>query len=829
MGVTSRAFELTLSAKNLASKTIKNVVSELKRSGEHAESINNKFNALFGLAIVQQVKGFIQATIDANDALNDMADRTGLSVENLSKLSEVAQAGDTSVETLTKALNKLNVEAVKSPESFEALGINVTDASGKMKDSQALFNEVADKIASVENPARRAAIATQVFGKAGLELMPILKSGSDGIKGWTDDAERLGAVTSTDLAQASGEFNDNIQRITMSAKGMSNAVSTAMLPSINLVLAAFVKYRAEAAEMEKSNATTAGSLEELAASEGFQKLTSAVGFIGDAIQGFANVAEISLHQVDLYIKHTVNAFVALAQMSSSLIEGNYKGVAAAYRQSVKQANEINEEFSKAGEKALLSERFSDKLARGLETAMKKSKDAAVEAKKAADDAAAGIGKAGSIALSTATRITNGAGEQIKAITKLSDEATAKSKKAIDEQKKVADDFEKIAKQLAKKTPLNGTLDQQLKRASKDEELRGKYAAVDEKVQAKARDKASAERLDKLQKEADATKAKYETEKDMFNKSKMEKAAADLKREKDAQEQAEEQQVYLDLQKDIAKEDISAAKRMDERLAAMLDLNDAYAQVKENAKTGASNEDQLEQLRELSKYLQKNKDEDTGIFSTLELENYAREIKELANTAASADASVAKKAEELALADAKKRLEELQQQLLSVKFGVDEESVISEADKILEAIQSKLKGITVPVSLKMPEGVNGSLQLEAEPIKRARGGAVYGAGTATSDSIPALLSDGEHIVNTRAAERPGVRAFLDYLNAGGDLRGLIETRRAQGGSVGTIGSTAIQNTNLSIDLRTNNGTFKVSGDTKQEQLDAALRKKNLRRS
>lgn len=50
------------------------------------------------------------------------------------------------------------------------------------------------------------------------------------------------------------------------------------------------------------------------------------------------------------------------------------------------------------------------------------------------------------------------------------------------------------------------------------------------------------------------------------------------------------------------------------------------------------------------------------------------------------------------------------------------------------------------------------------VKAATGGAIYGAGTATSDSIPAMLSDGEYVIKAAAVKRLGV-PFLDALNQG----------------------------------------------------------------
>lgn len=60
--------------------------------------------------------------------------------------------------------------------------------------------------------------------------------------------------------------------------------------------------------------------------------------------------------------------------------------------------------------------------------------------------------------------------------------------------------------------------------------------------------------------------------------------------------------------------------------------------------------------------------------------------------------------------------------------------------------------------------------------RASGGPVYGAGTATSDSIPAMLSNGEYVIRAASVAKLGM-ARLDWLNRFGEL-----PRFATGGQV-----------------------------------------------
>jgi len=68
--------------------------------------------------------------------------------------------------------------------------------------------------------------------------------------------------------------------------------------------------------------------------------------------------------------------------------------------------------------------------------------------------------------------------------------------------------------------------------------------------------------------------------------------------------------------------------------------------------------------------------------------------------------------------------------------------------------------------------------DTSPVKKASGGSVWGAGTGTSDSIPAMLSNGEFVVKESSAKNN--RGLLEHLNNTGQLPGY-----ANGGLVGAL--------------------------------------------
>lgn len=103
-------------------------------------------------------------------------------------------------------------------------------------------------------------------------------------------------------------------------------------------------------------------------------------------------------------------------------------------------------------------------------------------------------------------------------------------------------------------------------------------------------------------------------------------------------------------------------------------------------------------------------------------------------------------------------------IISNVFGTIIGIVKAPINCIIDLINGVIGGIN---AIKIPDWVPflGGKSANIPKIPRlARGGLVAGAGTATSDSIPAMLSNGEYVVNARAVDLIG-RDTLDNLNTG----------------------------------------------------------------
>ena len=99
-------------------------------------------------------------------------------------------------------------------------------------------------------------------------------------------------------------------------------------------------------------------------------------------------------------------------------------------------------------------------------------------------------------------------------------------------------------------------------------------------------------------------------------------------------------------------------------------------------------------------------------------------------------------------------------------------------QVSTAIQSEL----VPAISSASSALNNLASSLAQPTGHATGGYISGRGTGTSDSIPAMLSNGEFVVKASSVKKYGTN-FLNALNDGSFSRIPVRVAKfASGGSV-----------------------------------------------
>jgi len=222
----------------------------ISKTEEKAESFTSKLGngiktaAKWGAAIVggasAAVGGLLaltNKTAEYADEIDKLSERTGINREELQrwKYAAAQSGGDIGkLEVGIKKLSDVMDDAMngnkKAAEAFQKLGISLTDANGKAKSTEAVFEDVMKALADMEQGAERNALGNDILGKAYTELLPLLNAGSEGIQELKNRADELGIVMSEDAVRANVTFGDTLQDIKESFGGVVRSLTNSFLP-----------------------------------------------------------------------------------------------------------------------------------------------------------------------------------------------------------------------------------------------------------------------------------------------------------------------------------------------------------------------------------------------------------------------------------------------------------------------------------------------------------------------------------------------------------------------------------------------------------------------
>lgn len=223
----------------------------------------NAAGVAIGAALVAGAGAFavqMQRVIDSADETGKAAQKLGMTTEALSSLRYAADMSGVSSEQLSSAISKLNKAAADGNGAFKAMGVSVTAADGSLKSSDALLKEVAGKFSQYRDGAEKAALAQDLFGKSGADMIPLLNEGADGISALQAEAESLGIVLGSDVTSAAAAVNDNFTRMKKAQEGVVTQITAGMLPTIQNLTDKMVAAAKNSGLMEQASRTLAAGL-----------------------------------------------------------------------------------------------------------------------------------------------------------------------------------------------------------------------------------------------------------------------------------------------------------------------------------------------------------------------------------------------------------------------------------------------------------------------------------------------------------------------------------------------------------------------------------------
>ncbi len=185
------------------------------------------------------IYGMAMKSAEATDRIDKMSNKIGVSKQTFQEWDYILGQNGMDVEklqvgvkTLTQQMDAAAGGSKNAQEMFDALGISWEDGTGKLKSQEQMTNEAITALAEMENGTEKARLATELFGKAGIEMMPMLNNGAEGIEELRQRAHDLGLVMSDEAVTAGVVLGDTIDDVKRSFGAVVTQIGVKVMPMI---------------------------------------------------------------------------------------------------------------------------------------------------------------------------------------------------------------------------------------------------------------------------------------------------------------------------------------------------------------------------------------------------------------------------------------------------------------------------------------------------------------------------------------------------------------------------------------------------------------------
>lgn len=331
------AMDMSVAMRIAASVSGGSSVDDLRKSVEKLNGSANNIQGAFktagmaikgfiGLEAIRRTADYAMGLFTAADALDELAQRTGVSAEMLSKLEQSAKMSGVSIEGVANGMKKLSVNLVEAQngskdamKGFQALRLDPR----QFRTSEEALAAIADRFKDMQDGANKVAIANALMGKSGEANIPWLNQGADAMR-------RYSAVFSPEFIGMSAKFTDLVDEMGYNFRRSSASVLEKFLPTMNQVLQSF---------------------NDLTASKG-----DVVGFldlIAEAFRQIGAMAQIVIGALRQVLELINTAFTASALVFEGNMTGAVDRIKQGYQNILDVGNQAVEQFKKLQKDSLI--------------------------------------------------------------------------------------------------------------------------------------------------------------------------------------------------------------------------------------------------------------------------------------------------------------------------------------------------------------------------------------------------------------------------------------------------------------------------------------------
>jgi len=188
--------------------------------------------ALMGKKAVDATKTLVSQALATQRVLGGTVEEASR-WNNAAALSGVtADQFASSVRFLGKNLESASKSEKRAGDLVAQLGFDFRDANGNVKPLGELLPQISDAFARMPAGAQKTALAVQLFGRSGLQMLPMLNRGSAALDKFRAKAAELGVVVGPDMVASFKQYSAAQKEYNQALLGFQVAVGSLLLPVV---------------------------------------------------------------------------------------------------------------------------------------------------------------------------------------------------------------------------------------------------------------------------------------------------------------------------------------------------------------------------------------------------------------------------------------------------------------------------------------------------------------------------------------------------------------------------------------------------------------------
>ena len=231
MDLFTLAAKLTLDS----SKFTSGIQDAEKKSDKLTKTLNKAktvVKAVAGAAVIgkatSSLKEFAQQAASAGDKIDKQSQALGISRKAYQEWDYILSQNGSSIDSLGTSMKTLNTAILNGKDSVKKLGISYEQLQGMSMEEQ--FEAVVKAMQDMPESAEKSALAVELFGKNGMQLLPLLNSSATSVDELKKKFSELGIEMSDSQIDNAVHYTDAMDTLQRTFDGIKIAIGSELLP-----------------------------------------------------------------------------------------------------------------------------------------------------------------------------------------------------------------------------------------------------------------------------------------------------------------------------------------------------------------------------------------------------------------------------------------------------------------------------------------------------------------------------------------------------------------------------------------------------------------------